>query len=341
MKKITSFLTLMVLCSVVALAQEVVGSELPVNKQIKIGTAQAEVVPGKWYVVYNPRPSAGSSLAQDFVLPGESIPWTGGLVVDMGAGERVRKSQTVIIDEMNSENGVNANDYMNYLVRFCVPDSLEGVYNLQFGTGNWLASQLSSVSSQSDAGMYNFYLVTINDIPNSFGRFGWNKFDMADRVDNNGAGNTVAFWDSGIITGESENWTSAEQISANKIWQIFDIHILGDADIYAYALEDLLDEYSRITGSQDGAFIEILQNGVNVGTSYGNYRPEDVAAFLTIQANVENLMFTWEMDGREAVQVQYPHTDDLTALIQEYSGAVEALEANKIPLAMTSIAPGY
>ena len=48
MKKITSFLMMVVLCCVGAFAQESVGTELPTDKLITIGTAQAEMEPGKW-----------------------------------------------------------------------------------------------------------------------------------------------------------------------------------------------------------------------------------------------------------------------------------------------------
>ena len=81
MKKFTSFLTLVMLCCISAMAQykpgDVVGSEKPEKTLIKIGTAQAEMVPNQWYFLHSPLEQ--NSTATDFVMPGEEIPYVGGL----------------------------------------------------------------------------------------------------------------------------------------------------------------------------------------------------------------------------------------------------------------------
>lgn len=345
MKKITSFLMMAVLCCSSVFAQESVGTQFPENKLVKIGTAQAEMVPGQWYFVHNSRPSSGA--AQEFVAPGEAIPAAGGLVTDMGAGQTMRMSATTVIDELTNAEGVNAGNYAKHMLRFMPVEGVDGAFYIEFGTGTWMGGNPNTITRNQyiagEAGQYNFYLITLHgtETPNTLGRFGWNKFDMTNRVDNNGAGNTVSFWSSGITDGEGEGWTEESQIKGNRIWQIYDIEIVGEVDVYAEALNSLLDEYTRITGLQDGAFVENLQNGVNVGTAYGNYRYEDVTEFLAIQAKIEEIMFTWEMEGQEVIQEMYPTAEDVEALIEEYTAAYEKVEENKVPIAMSTIKPGY
>ena len=116
MKKITSFLMMVVLCCVGAFAQESVGTELPANKLITIGTAQGEMVPGKWYFLHNPRNPNQS--ATDFAEVGGTITTAGGFVTDMGLGSHVKLTASSVIDEVTNPEGVNANNYMANLVRF-------------------------------------------------------------------------------------------------------------------------------------------------------------------------------------------------------------------------------
>ena len=77
MRKITSFLSLVMLCCISVFAQEYVGSEIPANKLVKIGTAQTEVVPGQWYFIHTPRNANQSAV--DFAVDGQ-IQSAGGLV---------------------------------------------------------------------------------------------------------------------------------------------------------------------------------------------------------------------------------------------------------------------
>ena len=345
MKKITSFLMMVVLCCVGAFAQESVGTELPTDKMITIGTAQGEMVPGKWYFLHNPRNPNQS--AEAFAEVGGTITTAGGLVTDMGLGSHVKLTASSVIDEVTNPEGVNANNYMANLVRFVAVEGEEGAYNIQFGTGNWLADAPGSGTVNNNnyiagnAGKYNFYLVTIGGVPNTAGRFAWNKYNMANRVDNNGAGGTVVFWAEGETTGEDGGWTTDADIKGNKIWQIYDILVVGETDVYMEAINALIEDYTTITGYQEGAFIDNLLAGQNVGEKPGNYRPEDVNAFLEVHGKIDELMYTMEMEGIEAIQALYPTVEDVEKLNEDYVGAYNHMVENRVPLAMTGVKPGY
>lgn len=340
MKKITSFLVMAVLGCASAFAQ---ATEYA-NKLITIGTAQAEMVPGQWYFLHTPRNP--NTNAEAFAEVGGSIQSAGGLATDAGLGKALLVSATSVIDEVTNPEGVSANDYMANLVRFVEVEGEEGAYNIQFGTGNWLADNPANGTVNNNnylagnAGKYNFYLVTSDGEPNTYGRFAWNKYNMANRVDNNGAGNGIVFWAEGETTCESEGF-SPDSIMGNKIWQIYDVVEVGEIDAYEDALQALNDDFTAITSQSDGNIIQNLMDSVNVGNKPGNYRPEDVAAFLEIHAQVEALMETWEFEGVEAVQAQFPTVEDLKKLNDDYVAAWNHMIENKVPLAASNIAPGY
>ena len=343
MKKITSFLMMAVLCCAGAFAQ---AATEYADKLVTIGTAQAEVVPGQWYFLHNPRNPNQS--ATDFAEVGGTITTAGGFVTDKGLGNHVHLTASSVIDEVTNEEGVSANAYMANFVRFVAVEGEENVYNIQFGTGNWLADSPANGTVNNNnyiagnAGKYNFYLVTIGGVPNAAGRFAWNKYNMANRIDNNGAGGTVVFWAEGETTGESEGWATDADIKGNKIWQIYDIVVVGDLDKYEETFNALLADYDAICGQADGTIIDQLKEGVNVGDQPGNYRPEDVNAFLELHNYVEEvIMPTMESEGLEGLQALYPTAEDLKKFNDDYVAAWNHMINNKVPRAMTGIQPGY
>lgn len=342
MKKITSFLMMAVLCCAGAFAQ---ATEY-VDKLVTIGTAQAEMVPGKWYFLHNPRNPNQS--ATDFAEVGGTITTAGGFVTDKGLGNHVHLTASSVIDEVTNEEGVSANAYMANFVRFVAVKGEEGAYNIQFGTGNWLADAPGNGTVNNNnyiagnAGKYNFYLVTIGGVPNAAGRFAWNKYNMANCVDNNGAGGTVVFWAEGETTGEDGGWTTDADIKGNKIWQIYDIIVVGNLDKYEETFNALLADYDAICGQAEGTIIDQLNEGVNVGDKPGNYRPEDVNAFLELHNYVEEvIMPTRESEGLEGLQTLYPTAEDLKKFNDDYVAAWNHMIENKVPRAMTGIQPGY
>ena len=338
MKKITSFLMMMVLCCIGAYAQ---GATEYADKIIKIGTQQTEMVPGTWYFLHTPRNPNASVGPSDYAVDG-IIQSKGGLVFDKENSAGV--SATSVIDELSAEEGVSSNSYLKYLVRFVAVDGEEGAYNIQFGNGKWIAEAPGSATITNNqhigglSGKYNFYLPG----DNTLGRFAWNKYNMAQRCDNNGAGSNVVFWSEGEVTMEGEGWTTQDEIGGNKIWEIFSVEVLADADKYEETLNALLADHTEISNQGEGAFIDQLKEGVNVGNQPGNYRPEDVNAFLVLYNHVEDdIMYIRETEGLEGLQALYPTSEDLKKFHDDYVAAWNHMIENKVPLAMTGIQPGY
>ena len=354
MKKITSFLMMAVMCCTGAFAQEVgeaVDTQLPENKLVSLGTAQAEMVPGKWYFLQNPRNGQNDSY-EYFALPGEK-PVRGGLAEDRG--NMIGLSAQSVLDEAMNEEGVSSEAFKKRMVRFVAVEGEEGAYNIQFGTGNWMGDgdpRSTATITQNQyigglAGKWNFYLILNADgQPNTAGRFAWNKYNMANRVDNNGQGNDVCFWNSGELTLEHLDWNQVEEqgdagIIGNNVWQIYDIIVVGELDVYAEAFDALLADYTAITSQGDGTVIDQLIAGENVGNKPGNYRPEDVEAFLALHAQVEEFMMLAETEGMEAIQAQFPTAEDIKAFNDKYVAAWNHMIENKVPRAASNIAPGY
>ena len=341
MKKITSFLMMLLLCCTSVFAQ---GATEYVDKLIRIGTVQTEMVPGNWYFLHTPRNQHQDVTAEDYAIDGV-IQAKGGLVYDNTSNVSV--STTAVIDDLTAEEGVSSNDYLNMLVRFVAVDGEDGAYNIQFGTGKWIAGRPNDATCThnqylaGEAGKYNFYLPTIDSIPNSKGRFGWNEYNMRQIVDNNGAGATVVYWSNGELTQEAKGWTTEDEIAGNNVWEIFDVKVVGDVDKWQEMFDNLLDDYIAISSQGDGTIIDQLIVGENVGNAFGNYRPEDVEAFLTIHRQVEELMMLAEMEGLDAIKYEYPTASDLKAFNDRYVDAWNHMITNKVPLAMTGIEPGY
>ena len=338
MKKITSFLMMMVLCCIGAYAQ---GATEYADKIIKIGTQQTEMVPGTWYFLHTPRNPNASVGPSDYAVDG-IIQSKGGLVFDKENSAGV--SATSVIDELSAEEGVSSNSYLKYLVRFVAVDGEEGAYNIQFGNGKWIAEAPGSATITNNqhigglSGKYNFYLPG----DNTLGRFAWNKYNMAQRCDNNGAGSNVVFWSEGEVTMEGEGWTTQDEIGGNKIWEIFSVEVLADADKYQEAIDALLADFDAVCEQADGTIIDQLKEGVNVGDQPGNYRPEDVNAFLELHNYLEEEFWTiMESEGIEGIQALYPTAEDIKKLNDDYVAAWNHMINNKVPRAMTGIQPGY
>lgn len=350
MKKITSFLLMMVLCCTGAFAQ---AATEYANMVIKIGAPQTEMVPGQWYFLHTPRNPNASVTSADYADSNDGvIQPKGGLVYDNTTGVMI--SATSVIGELTDIFGVNANNYMKYMVRFVEVEGEEGAYNIQFGNGKWMADAPGKATCTNnqyiagEAGKYNFYLPALDGVPNSLGRFAWNKFNMAERVDNNGAGNNVAFWANGEVTQESEGYTEESGIAGNKIWEIFGIEVLGEVDLYVESYTALLNYHVERENEGDGTFVQDLRDNNNgiVGKDRGDFREDDVNAFLEYFDKIADLVLTvdtWEGDDpyEEYLKPLYPETADLDTLLADYKKVYNHMKENTIPLALTDIAPGY
>lgn len=96
-------------------------------------------------------------------------------------------------------NGIRTNVSKKYLVRF-FPTGTDGQYYIQFGTGKFIKPNLTT-GSVSEAAAFKVYKVNNED-----GRIGWNRASDDQRVDNNGAGSTLAYWGSGQAAGDNNVW---------------------------------------------------------------------------------------------------------------------------------------
>ena len=96
-------------------------------------------------------------------------------------------------------NGRHTDAAKKYLVRF-FPAETEGQYYIQFGTGQFINANLTT-GSVSEAAAFKIYKVNDED-----GRIGWNLASNNKRVDNDGAGNTLALWGTGQGASENNVW---------------------------------------------------------------------------------------------------------------------------------------
>ena len=96
-------------------------------------------------------------------------------------------------------NGIRTNVSKKYLVRF-FPTGTDGQYYIQFGTGKFIKPNLTT-GSVSEAAAFKVYKVNNED-----GRIGWNRASDDQRVDNNGAGSTLAYWGTGQAAGDNNVW---------------------------------------------------------------------------------------------------------------------------------------
>lgn len=188
-------------------------SVLPKDKTISIGKMQQQMVPGRWYFIHTPRVKNTNVGANDYAVNG-IIQSKGGLVTDNT--NAVKVSATSVIDALKNTEGVNANDYLKHLVRFVAVDDVEGAYRIEFGTEKWMGADCGATQADvNNAGQYNFYLTETDGVPNTLGRFGWNKHNLTNRVDNNGAGEGLSFWESGKVTATA----------GNNVWEIFEVNV--------------------------------------------------------------------------------------------------------------------
>ena len=255
-KKITYFLMLVVMAfmALPTLAQE---SDFDFEgKSISIGGALATFEPGTWYFLHQARAKGSNAGKGTHSVVGE-LPITGGVAYDNGLGVALKKSTLEEIPDQGSAVNKAA-----YLVRFLADATKEGAYRIQFGTGNYLkaAPGEGTTDEESDAGLYNVYNIKVGGEPTD-GHFGINKYNMQNRLDNNGEGYTIVFWDSGELTS----------LDSNNDWAIHEV-IWGDLNAQAEALKELANIYTEYS-----AYAE--DNYFTTGENPGDFDEEAVQAF--------------------------------------------------------------
>ncbi len=207
MRKITSLLTLLLLFVVgSAQAQDmtpsVTGMKLTVGSAVSSFTATTGASDNDhWYLV-----------AQTRNDPNHDTPTP---VYDVGVGSGILKRAGAAVLP-STLTGTSTGESAKYLVRF-ISTGTEGVYKMQFATGNYINSSLNVTASASSAAEYLFY----NCNSGTGSNFGWNLNDANKKiVDNNGPGYNIAFWETGTVSGTAD--------VKNNVWQLYEVTLAVD-----------------------------------------------------------------------------------------------------------------
>lgn len=330
----------MLVCCISAVAQDVVTTEKPVGKIIKAGTAQAEMVPNQWYFVYQSR--RGDNDAGTQATVGEELSeFTGGFVYNKGNNENgeaqiAHKTTTAVTEAMCLETGVAYSSYTTHLLRFVPVADKEGVYNIQYANGEWMGADLKNASEfQYKAGLageFNFYRIKIEGVENEEGRFGWNKAPFANIVDNNGAGNGLAFWESGEIKDRTEG---------NNVWNLFEIVIVGDENQYFSAFEEVVAYHNTFIES---ALYISLSEGEVIGNGPGQYPEEKANELLELVDAVGTMVdefYTAYEENPNYVDPTYSTLEAMQQLLADYKALVKEVEDSRVSRSLSNIVPGY
>ena len=140
-----------------------------------------------------------------------------------GENEKLRRGTTAQTAASFDKADATANGA--YLVRF-ISTGENDLYKMQFGNAKFVDNGLKpSTTSIADAATYAFY----NSNGGDGSYFGWNIDSKAgQKVDNNGAGNDVAFWGNGEVSGTS----------GNNIWYVYKTTI----DVPAYSITYIVND---------------------------------------------------------------------------------------------------
>lgn len=120
-----------------------------------------------------------------------------------------------------------------YLVRFF--ETSTGVYDIQFATGNYITANLTTGKYKEGT---SFKLYNIN---NEDTHIGWNLYNSDNAngcgsiVDNNGAGYSIAFWGTGMVTTKN----------GNNDWSLYPVEFVDGVTInYTIRSTDLKEDYT-------------------------------------------------------------------------------------------------
>lgn len=150
---------------------------------------------------------------------------------------------------LSSLDGALTSTNSAYLIRF--KSVGEGTYNIQFANGYWIDGSLRAANFNT-AGTYAFY----NCNGGSGSYFAWNINNKSgQKVDNNGAGNTVAFWGSGEVSGTS----------GNNVWYMYETEVYVPASTINVTYAQYVDGVATGTTSTE----TVLPNSaINVPSSF-------------------------------------------------------------------------
>ena len=313
MKKITSFLTMLVMLfmSIGASAQ----AEDFGLKTVSIGTAIDSFTPNTWYFFHQGRVNGGGDGLCDI----GAVPSMGGIMTDMGIGEDLIKRS---LDDVPANSLVS--DKVKYLVRFIPAEEqneANDIYTIQFGSGNYLCAPNGTGDSKTitttdnvyDAGKYNIYFIEDETAP---GHIGINVCDSRgsyqEMIDNNGVNETIVTWSSGKKTSA---------VGSNSTWSIIEV-VWGEVEEREAAwnqLKEVLAEYEPLIAT------------ITPGTLPGQYDEELLNAFKNCIQQVKDL-------DNDPETLDSMTADDFRALAQAIKDAYDAVIASKVPV---TLADGY
>ena len=134
------------------------------------------------------------------------------------------------------------------------------------------------------------------------------------------------------------NW---DQSDAGNAYTIAEIN-LEELNPYQMPWEALESKYNSFASKQEGQFIQNLKDEVNVGASYGNYKPEIVEFFLAKTDSVETWIAGFATDGGLTyIENQFESPEAITAFSSRLQQAHDSLVNNTVPRAMKEITAGY
>ncbi len=142
-------------------------------------------------------------------------------IYDTGLETQIKRAAASVTP--SSLESKSAADNLQYLVRFISTGETD-MYYIQFANGDFIDNNLYSARYKEKAS-FAFYPTTQGG-----NVFGWNlNSKEEERVDNNGAGSTVAFWESGINAETSGNnvWTIYPVTLKNGVHVIYELFIDG------------------------------------------------------------------------------------------------------------------
>lgn len=298
-KKLTSLLVL-VLALFMSIGASAQDASLK-GKQITMGGALGTLEPDTWYFVYN-----GSRTNEIYKFPdvGE-VPDKGGVMTDVSTDEepnaKAKKMSVTGVPEASI-----ATSKAGYLVRFidAAEDGESEVYNIQFGTGKYLTEDLTVSESIYEAGKFNFYNIDPEGDP---GKFGFNLYNMADLVNNNGTNAFLAYWKSGEITTTdfaALDWNQGGNDTSNSVWSILEV-----------IFEELDERNAAITEFQNTLYdyFDLFTNGTyDFGTDPGQYSQEAYdaldayfAELFEIDVDDESLTTEWFIAKTQEIKDKY------------------------------------
>ncbi|QFQ12512.1 hypothetical protein C7Y71_005505 [Pseudoprevotella muciniphila] len=166
-----------------------------------VATTTDPIVEGQWYVLTQ-------------IRNGESPAY------DNGTGNNIKRAQTSVTANTLLVTNTPANDIKKYLIRFFSTGEGNG-YKIQFGTGNFWYGTGSGNGAHLYANATNSTAFLVYNATQTSGNStGWainettNGTTYGRKVDNNGAGETVAFWDNGQTSS-----------GGNNVWKLYPVEL--------------------------------------------------------------------------------------------------------------------